>query len=368
MPRHRPSRPAAVAPGTPLLFVGPESGLREEVLRLCATAGVAGQTTEASELSQLLWPAPDLVLIDAACIDRVSAAGLSRRSGVLIVTSSQPGLEVWSAAVTIGAEQVLELPAGRASLTERLSDISGGSRPLGPLLAVIGGSGGVGASTLAVALALSAARTGAQPVLLGTDPWDGGIDIALGAEDVPGPRWPDLAGVSGRLSSPAILDGLPYVHGVRFLSSSRSRPVRVAVQTLSAIVTAARRTGAAVIVDLPRGSDESANWLGRIVDLGLVVCPATVSGALAARALVTELGWATDSSGIVVRLGLGSDIDDNSLGTAVGLPILERIRHDPHLLALRQRGEPPGMRTRSSLAKSCAALWRLVAQDRDVAA
>ncbi|MBA3340024.1 MAG: hypothetical protein H0T54_09845 [Geodermatophilaceae bacterium] len=368
MPSRRAELPAVVSDSGRLLFVGAESELRDEVLRLAASTGITAQTVVATELVEALWPGPDLVLIDALCADLVSTTALSRRSGVLIVTSSRPGVDVWSAAVTIGVEQVLELPTGRTSLAERFSDVAGGSGPLGPLVAVIGGCGGVGASTLAVALALSAVRTNARPVLLGTDPWDGGIDLALGAEDVPGPRWPDLAGVSGRLSSPAILDGLPCAHEVRFLSSSRRRPARVPLQTLSAVVTAARRTGGAVIVDLPRGSDESASWLGRIADLGLVVCPATITGAMASRSLVTELGWTAATSGIVVRVEFGRDIDDDSLSAAVGLPVLARIRQDPRLHGHLQRGEPPGLRPRSSLAKSCGALWRLAAERRAVAA
>lgn len=364
----RPAPLSAVVAGTGrLLFVGSESELRDEVLRLAASAGITTQAIAVSEVSEALWSGPSVVVVDELSADRVSAAGLSRRAGVLIVVSSRPDIEVWSAAVTIGVEQVVELPAGRTSLAERLSDLAGGSEQVGPLLSVIGGCGGVGASTLAVALSLSAARTGHHPVLLGTDPWDGGIDVALGAEDIPGPRWPDLAGVSGRLSSPAILDGLPGAHGVRFLSSCRRRPGSVPLRTLSAVVTAARRTGGSVVVDLPRGADESARWLGRVADLTLVVCPATVSGALAARSLVTELGWTPESSGIVMRGGFGRDVDEDSLGRAVGLPVLARIRHDPHLPARRSGGEPPGVRPRSALAKSCILLWRLAEQRRGLA-
>lgn len=348
--------------GGRLVFVGPESDVRDEVLRLAATTGVLARAIEVAQLFDANWSGPDLVVIDAVCADQICSAALARRSGVLIVTTSRPGAGVWSAAVTIGAEQVLELPTGQPWLIDRLTDVARGSGPLGILVAVIGGCGGAGASTLAAALALSAARSGQQPVLLGADPWDGGIDIALGAEDVPGPRWPDLAGVSGRLSTAAILDGLPYAHGVRFLSSARSHPSRIPLPALSAVVTAARHTGGPVIVDLPRGAAESGRWLGGVVDLGLMVCSATVASALASRAMVTELGWTAANSGIIVRFGLGHDIDDDALSDAVGLPVLLRVREDSHLPRQRQRGEPPGPRRRSHLAKSCATLWELAAE------
>lgn len=350
-----------------LLAIGADSGLRDEVLRLGAATGVDSLAIDVDELNAAIWSDSELVVIDAGSAYALASAGLPRRSDVLIVTTGRPGASLWSAAVNVGAEQVVELPAGERWLAERLSDIAGGSGPVGAVVAVIGGCGGAGATTLAGALALSAARAGHQPVLLGVDPWDGGIDIALGAEDVPGPRWPDLAGVSGRLPVAAILDGLPQAYGVRFLSSDRTKPAPVPLPALSAVVTAARRAGGPVIVDLPRACSDSARWIGGVLDLGLVVCPATVAGALASRALAAELGWNAATSGIVVRPGLGRDVDDADLTAAVGLPVMLRIDEDPHLARQRQRAAPPGPRRRSRLANSCATLWQM-ALDRQARA
>lgn len=357
----------AAQPGR-VLVVGPLAEVHEEIARLAATAGVPAQAIDPAELTDLSWSAPSLVIVDADCAEQVGSAALSRRPGVVMVTAGLPTAELWSAAVRIGVERVVELPAGHIWLGERLADVAAGPGPLGVLLAVIGGSGGAGASTLAAALATSAARSGQQPVLLGADPWDGGIDIALGAEGVPGPRWPDLAGVSGRLSSAAILDGLPEAHGVRFLSSSRSQPAQVPLAALAAVVAAARRTGGPVIVDLPRAAGETARWLGGLVDLGLVVCPATVPGALASRVLVAELGWNAGSCGIVRRSGLGRDIDDAALSGAVGLPVVARVREDVRVLTQRRSGQLQGVGRRSHLARSCADLLRLAAERQGLAA
>ncbi|MGI8652488.1 MAG: septum site-determining protein Ssd [Geodermatophilaceae bacterium] len=364
----RREQPASAADDAGLLVVGPANDVREEVLRLAATAGILARAIEVVELTNAVWSGPSLVVVDADCADQVSVAALARRPGLVIATTSRPSADVWSAAVSIGVEHVLELPAGQAWLVDRLADAAGRTGPLGVLVAVIGGCGGAGASTLAAALAVSAARSGRQPVLIGADPWDGGLDVALGAEDVPGPRWPDLATVSGRLSTTAILDGLPQAHGVRFLSSARSHASRIPLPALAAVVSAARRTGGPVIVDLPREAAEGPRWLGGLVDLGLVVCSATVSGALASRALVAELGWQAPASGLVVRIGHGRDIDDRTLGTAIGLPVLVRLREDARLTRQRQRGEPPAPRRRSQLARSCAQLWQLAADRQEPAA
>jgi len=370
VPGRRRDLPIPPSDGRGLLVVGAGSEVGAELVRLAATAGVATEVIEPAQLTDAIWSTPHLVMVDAESADQVCRAALPRRTGVLIVTTARPGAELWSAAVSIGVEEVLELPAGQAGLVDRLTDAAGGSGPLGILIAVTGGSGGAGASTLAAALAVSAARSGQQPVLLGADPWDGGIDVALGAEGVPGPRWPDLAGISGRLSSTAILDGLPQTHGVRFVSSARTHPSRVPLPALCAVVTAARRTGGPVVVDVPRGSGETARWLGGVLDLGLVVCPATVSGALAARASVAETGWTARNAGVVVRCGLGRDIHDDALATAVGLPVILALREHAALSKQRRRGEPPGPRRRNSgqLAKSCTALWKFAATRQDRAA
>lgn len=369
MPARHPDQAAVPAGACRVLVIGPESELRDEVLRLAATTGVPAQTIDPRELSQGPWTAAALVVIDAGCADQVSALALPRRSGVLIVAPGSPSVALWAAAVSIGVEQVLEVPAGQAWLAERLSDVASGLGPLGTLIAVIGGCGGAGASTLAVALALSAVGSGHEPVLIGADPWDGGIDITLGAEDVPGPRWPDLATISGRLSSTAILDGLPQAHGVRFLSSARSHPSGpVPLPALSAVVTAAVRTGGPVVLDLPRAAPDMARWVGAVADLCLMVCSATVGGVLAARSLSAELGWAASNSGIVVRVGLGSDVDDVALASTVGLPVLVRLREETQLVKDSRQGEPPGRRRRSRLARSCVDLWQLAAQRQAAAA
>lgn len=346
-----------------VLFVGEDSDVRADVLRLAAAAGTAADCVEAPDLNQTLWTGSDLVVIDGRCADQVETGVLGRRAGVLIATSDRPTLDLWSTAVTLGVEQVLEIPAARSALLDRLTDLCTGTGPLGALVVVVGGSGGAGASTTAVALALSAARSGSDPVLLGTDPWDGGIDVVLGAEDVPGPRWAELTGVSSRLSSPAILAGLPQAHGVRFLSSTRRQPVRVPQAALRAVVEAARRTGGPVIIDLPR-QDEAASWLGPTADLALVVCPATVSGALASRSLVAGLAWSAGNCGIVIRRGFKPEIGSDPIARAIGLPVIAEIREDRRLPAQRRRGEAPGLRSRSALARSCDALWHAVADRR----
>jgi septum formation inhibitor-activating ATPase MinD len=52
----------------------------------------------------------------------------------------------------------------------------------GTLLVVVGASGGVGASTLAAAIAVRAAAADASVALVDGCPWGGGLDVVLGAD------------------------------------------------------------------------------------------------------------------------------------------------------------------------------------------
>ena len=67
-----------------------------------------------------------------------------------------------------------------------------------PVIGVVGGCGGAGASTFACVLAATAA-TGWPAVLVDLDPVAGGIDVLLGIEAVPGARWSGLRLGGGRL-------------------------------------------------------------------------------------------------------------------------------------------------------------------------
>jgi hypothetical protein len=78
-----------------------------------------------------------------------------------------------------------------------------------PVVGVVGGSGGVGASTFAAVLALGAARATRGPaVLIDLDPIGGGIDVLLGVQSIPGLRW---SGVSGA-GSPLLAESLGFQH------------------------------------------------------------------------------------------------------------------------------------------------------------
>ena len=75
-----------------------------------------------------------------------------------------------------------------------------------------------------------AAGLGARVLLVDGDPWGGGLELALAAEETPGLRWPDLAEARGSIDPVQLADSLPVAGGFSFLSwpATREQPAPVA--------------------------------------------------------------------------------------------------------------------------------------------
>src|SRR6476619_2946840 len=89
------------------------------------------------------------------------------------------------------------------------------------VMGVIGASGGLGVSSLAVALAVRAGlRVGATVAIDGA-PGGGALDVTACLEHLPGLRWPDLAAAQGALDGAALLRALPTEATTRVLAGTR---------------------------------------------------------------------------------------------------------------------------------------------------
>ncbi len=189
--------PGATGP----LVVTEDEGLAEHLLRLCAAAGTEPRLIRGAPPTRELWEAASLVLVGD---DRAAhCSGLGRRGGVLLLGLDLDDPGVWVRAVQLGAEHVLFLPDAEAWLLDRIADAAEGDGPPAVTVAVLGGRGGAGASTLACALAVTAARAGRRTMLIDGDPLGGGLDVLLGGETARGLRWPDLAARAGGSAGPS---------------------------------------------------------------------------------------------------------------------------------------------------------------------
>lgn len=331
-------RPAASRP----LIVTTDDGLLDALLRVLAAAGVEAQVaTGGAPLRRAHRDAP-LVLLGADVLADAALGDLSRRPGVVVVSAEELEPSGWAAAVELGAERVLRLPADEAWLLAR---VAGAARTVvreGPLAVVGGSCGGAGASTLAASLALAAAGTGSA-LLVDADPWGGGLDLVLGAERCEGLRWPELSGLRGRVSGEALLAALPEVGGVSVLAAGRTGVTGVSEEALLAAVGAARAEGWPVVVDVPRpgpaGPAPAVEAVLAAADLTALVVPARVRAAWAARLLAGGEGpWNT--AALVVR-PLPGGLSVPEVAELVGRPVIAELRHDRAALARGERGEPP---------------------------
>jgi secretion/DNA translocation related CpaE-like protein len=271
----------------------------------------------------------------------------------------------WQAAIAVGAEHVMTLPADEADLVAALSDAAesgGAGEDRGPVVAVMGGRGGSGASLFATALAQSARNA----LLVDADPWSGGIDLVVGTEEKPGLRWPDLALEHGRLDSAALRQALPRLNGLSVLSSVRSGN-EVEPGPLAAVIDAGRRGGATVVCDLPRRLTRSVEFAVDAADLVVLVTTADVGGCAATTAVASALGAINPNVGLVVRGPSPAGLRSVDVARTVGLPLLAAMRPQPSLAGMLERG---GLRLgrRSPLATAARRVLAVLAQHPAAAA
>ncbi|GAA4743235.1 CpaE-like family protein [Modestobacter marinus] len=338
---------APVAPAHPLVL-STDSGLLDDLLRLLAAAGATAElTTGGGALRRAHRDAP-LVLLGAEVLGSAPVRALPRRPGVLVVATGAPADEVWPAAVELGAERVVVLPRDETWLVERVAAaVQAPARP--GWLAVVGGAcGGAGASTLATALAVAAGSAADGGVLLvDGDGWAAGLDLLLGAEHEPGLRWPELAGVSGRVAGPALAAALPEVAGVAVLSASREQPLELPAEALLAVCAGARASGCGVVLDLPVRSP-AADALLAEADLSVLLVPARLRAGAAARALLDgdSRPW---SAAVVVSRPVPGGLSRAQVTDVVGRPVFAELGADRSAAPRSERGEPPSVAARSPL-------------------
>ncbi|MFF1693259.1 septum site-determining protein Ssd [Streptomyces sp. NPDC058257] len=355
------------------LIVTEDVDLLDDLLRLCAAAGARPEVRHGVPERRDGWDAAPLVLVGDDAVDRVR--GAARRRGVVLVGRDQDDPGVWRRAVEIGADHVLVLPDGERWLVDRIADVAEGVGRPALTVGVIGGSGGAGASTLACALAVTAARAGRRTMLVDADPLGGGLDVLLGGEAADGLRWPAFAQSRGRVGGGALEESLPELHSLRVLSWDRGDAVVIAPEAMRAVIAAARRRGGAVVVDLPRRVDEGVAEALAQVDLGLLVVPAELRAVAGARRVASAVGMVLRDLRVVVAGGGGAGraagggidglggFDAEEVARLLGLPLVGELPREAGLLAAQAGGMPPGSAARGPLARFCTAFWERVPVD-----
>lgn len=336
-----------------ILAVINDQALDTDIDRVVAAAGLrVVRTSDPS--SHRVWTSAAAILLDTRAARRCADSGMPRRTRVFLVSHADPGPADWEAAVLVGAQRVVTLPAHDGELMAVLSDateaslasLDGGAR--GPVVAVLAGRGGAGASVFATALAQEAAES----LLIDGDPWGGGLDLVLGSETEPGIRWPDLSAAGGRLTYPALRDALPGRHGVRLLSGGRVpgpsfsddiggnaiRPL-----PLAAVIDAGSRAGVTVVCDVARQPTAAAETALAAADLVVLITTADVRSCAASAAIAPWVSAGNPNIGVLVRGPSPGGLRSIDIARIVGLPVLASMRPQPGIQTGLERG---GLRLR----------------------
>lgn len=191
----------------------------------------------------------------------------------------------------------------------------------GPVLGVVGGSGGVGASTFA---AVSAGVT-PDAMLVDLDVVGGGIDVLLGIEDVAGARWSGLRVGGGHLEPALLFDGLPRWGSVPVLAADTAPGSPLAVEQ---VLDAAAALGP-VVVDLGRCPSALRDAAAQRCSLVVLFALGEVRGLIAARAMAASLPDVP--IGLVLRRG---SVPAHEAAALTDLPLIGMA---PSLAALGDR-------------------------------
>ena len=225
------------------------------------------------------------------------------------------------------------------------------------LTAVVGASGGLGASTLALAVGRRLAATGPPAVVVDLDLLRGGLEVTAGVEHLPGRRWDDLRHVRGRVPPDALVSVLPGEEGCAVLSARGGAPPGVPETAARDVVASLGQGSARVVLDLPLSSPVLPGVLspGALVVLVVGLRTRALADADAAVSRLLDAPGAPDAAPdlrIVTRGGrAGSDVVDEVVAH-LGVAHLHHLPDDPHVPRDAERGLFPG--TGRDAVRRCA--------------
>lgn len=340
----RATAPTGARTGAVPLLLTSDHALADLVRRVALDAGAEVEVSQGPpEVAH--WLRAPLAMLDRASAQRWA---LPPRPGVLLLAGdSDPA--VWPVAQAVGAEQVLTLPEAAGWLGDRLTEACDPGDRRGAVVSVVAGRGGGGATTLACALAGTAARRGLRVLLVDGDPLGSGLDLATGAEEVPGHRWDQLRSAQGRVRADVLADLLPEVDGISVLSCGRDG-VQIPDTAMRAVLGAGTRSCDAVVVDLPRHLGEAGRAALALSSMCLLVVPAEVRAVAAATRVLPGLLEHARDVRLVVRGPAPSGLCADDMAQALDLPLVGELKAEPGLSAMLERGEPPARTGRGPLA------------------
>lgn len=326
------------------LLITTDQELMDEVISIATGRAIEMQVESSLTTARRAWMSASAVLVGADALSGLSACVLPRRSSLIVVAPDEhkeiTEREMWRMAVEMGAENVLLVPAHAQAIGDILSVSREGPPRHGRIVAVIPGSGGVGASTVSLAVAQLAVKRGVKTLVIDADPFGGGLDLLAGVEDESGIRWDALIDAHGRLPAPALEDSLVRVAGVSLLSFGRDGVVLPDASIAQSVLETATRIFDLVVVDSGRNS--FSDLFVERAHVHAVVVRNHVRAAAAAAARMRALeGGASDVHVLIACDAHG--IDAEGIARALGVEGAAVLPFLPGMGVRADDGEGMGM-------------------------
>ncbi|UYM03365.1 septum site-determining protein Ssd [Solicola gregarius] len=337
------------------LVVTSDPAMLDELLRLCAAAGVTPEVASDAAQARRSWSSAPCVVVGPGHVDSL-ARTVDRRDGVVIVAERSVDPALWERAVDVGAEGVFVLPDDESAVVDLLAASTDRSDGEASVVAVVGGTGGCGASTLATGLAVSVVHDGHSAMLVDADPLGGGIDMLVGTEDAEGLRWPDLAVTHGRVSGASLRQVLPRTSGLSVLSWGTAELDAVPREAMSSVLSAGRRSHDLVVVDVPRWFDEAAEEALVRASCAVLIVSAEIRAIAAAQRVLARLRPLCADVRLVVRLPGPAGLRADVVGRTMALPLTATTRTDRRLAEMIDNGFGPFARRRGPLGSACSSI------------
>ena len=337
------------------LLVTNDDALLDDVLRLAAASGVILDVAHESSAALRSWSTASVVLVGADQAPRLADRQPVRRDQVHVVGHAPIPDDLFRAAVGLGAQHVAELPASETWLVELLTDVGDGGAGSGVMVGVVGGSGGIGATTFAAALAMTAADDGRQTLLVDADPLGGGIDRVIGYDDIDGIRWDSLTQASGRYSSKSLRESLPRRGRLAVLSRATGDTRTLDPFTVREVLSAAQRGSDVVVVDLPRYPEPAALEALQRCEHTVLVTGLTVPAVAATSRAVVHLQQSARRLHLVARGGAAA-LDAADVAQMLGVPLVATMSDQRRLEEAVDLGLGPVRSRRGPLARAARAV------------
>jgi hypothetical protein len=263
---------------------------------------------------------------------------------------------------------------------------------MGQIIAVMPASGGVGATSLAAAIAVRAAAAHRRVVAVDLDPWSGGLDVTFGLEQEPGWRWDRLGESAGVVDGLRLAERLPRTLDVAVLAmplptlAADRQPDRDVVsigsqgteegvfdpgvpgalagwvEWIHDVVVGLAEAHDLTVLDLARDD----RVLGAVVPLvdALVIVAGVRATELAAAGAAVPTAQALGADPWVVLRGPGAGEVEDLVSDELDVEVVATFSDDHRIVAEVAEGIPPGYRGRGPLVSVAdGLLLRLVKLD-----